>query len=237
MSKYETGTVMKNRLNLYFHIVFTHWEILHILILLNHMTLTKNISKPEDLFKNLPTLETDRLKLRMLNMRDAGDVFEYASVPEVSRYVSWEPHRTIADTKSFLKQVVYQYEKGFPTSWGLVLKEDGKLIGTGGFIGWSIEHSKAEIGYVISNQYWNKGYMTEAASRLLRFGFEIMLLERIEARCFVENTASERVMQKCGMKPEGILRSSMYVKGAFRNFKLYSILRNEFFENAQDGNH
>ncbi len=192
------------------------------------MTISKTISKPEDLFKNLPVLETDRLKLRKLTMRDAGDVFEYASVPEVSRYVSWEPHRTIADTKSFLKHLLFQYEKGIPTSWGIVLKENEKLIGTGGFLWWSLDNSKAEIGYVVSNQYWNKGYASETLNRILQFGFEILQLERIEARCFVENTASERVMQKCGMKLEGILRSSMYLKGAFRNFKLYSILRNEF---------
>jgi ribosomal-protein-alanine N-acetyltransferase len=191
------------------------------------MTISKIISKPEDLFKNLPILETERLKLRKLNLRDAGDVFEYASVPDVSKYVSWESHRTIADTKSFLKHVLFQYDKGIPASWGIILKENEKLIGTGGFLWWSVDNSKAEIGYVISNRYWNEGYMTEALHRILGFGFDIMQLERIEARCFIENVASERVMQKCGMKLEGVLRSSMYIKGAFRNFKLYSILRNE----------
>lgn len=192
------------------------------------MTIAKSISKPEELFKYLPFLETPRLKLRKLTARDAGDVFEYASVEEVTKYVSWVPHRTLADTKSFLKHVLFQYEKGMPASWGLVLKENEKLIGTGGFLWWSIENSKAEVGYVVSNRYWNKGIATEALGRILEFGFEIMQLERIEARCFVENTASERVMQKCGMKLEGILRSSMYLKGAYRSFKLYSILRNEF---------
>lgn len=192
------------------------------------MSLIKKISKPEDLFKNLPQLETERLWLRKLSMHDAGDVFEYASVPEVSKYVTWMPHRTITDSKSFLKQVLYHYEQGVPSSWGIVLKENNKLIGTGGFIWWLVEHSKAEVGYVISNQYWNKGYMTESLNEILRFGFEIMQLERIEARCFIENTASERVMQKCGMRFEGILRNSMYIKGEYRNFKLYSILRSEF---------
>ncbi len=186
------------------------------------------LQKPEDLFKNLPVLETERLKLRKLSMRDAGDVFEYASVPEVSRYVSWVPHRTIADTKSFLKHVLHQYEKGIPTSWGIELKESGKLIGTGGYLWWAIEHSKAELGYVISDQYWNKGFMTEALRKILEFGFEVMSLERIEARCFVENIPSERVMQKCGMKLEGILRSSLFIKGTFQDFKLLSILKSEF---------
>ncbi len=187
----------------------------------------KTLIQPEELFKNLPYLETERLKLRKLTMRDAGDVFEYASVPGVSLYVSWTPHRTIADTKSFLKHVLFQYEKGIPTSWGIVLKENNKLIGTGGYLWWATEHSKAELGYVVSDKYWNKGYMTEALKKILQFGFETMNLQRIEARCFVENTASERVMKKCGMKLEGILRSSSFVKGAYRDFKLYSILKSE----------
>ena len=187
----------------------------------------KILIQPEELFKNLPYIETERLKLRKLTMRDAGDVFEYASVPGVSLYVSWTPHRTIADTKSFLKHALFQYEKGIPASWGIVLKENNKLIGTGGYLWWATEHSKAELGYVVSDKYWNKGYMTEALKKILQFGFETMNLERIEARCFVENTASERVMQKCGMKFEGILRSSLFVKGEYRDFKLYSVLKSE----------
>jgi len=192
------------------------------------MTLTKNIEKPEDLFKNLPILETERLKLKRLSMHDAGDVFEYASDPDVSKYVLWEHHRTIADSKSYLKHVLFLYEKGIPASWGIILKEENKLIGTGGFQWWSASNSKAEVGYVISKLYWNKGYMTEALEEILRFGFEQMELVRIEAKCFVQNTASERVMLKCGMKPEGILRSYKYVKGNFGDFKLYSILSSEF---------
>lgn len=183
--------------------------------------------KPGELFKRLPYLETERLKLRKLHSHDAGDVFEYASVSEVARYVSWVPHRTIADTKSFLKHILIQYEKGVPTSWGIVLKENNKLIGTGGYHWWSTEHSKAELGYVISDKYWNKGYMTEALKKIIEFGFEKMDLQRIEARCCIENTASERVMQKCGMKLEGILRSSLYIKGEFRDFKYFSILKSE----------
>lgn len=192
------------------------------------MTLTKNIAKPEDLFKNLPMLETARLKLRRLSIHDAGDIFDYASDPDVSKYVLWEHHRTIADSKSYLKHVLFLYEKGIPASWGIVLKEDNKLIGTGGFQWWSVADSKAEVGYVISKSYWNKGCMTEALEEILRFGFEQMALERIEAKCFIQNAASERVMEKCGMKLEGVLRSYKYVKGNFGDFKLYSILSNEF---------
>jgi ribosomal-protein-alanine N-acetyltransferase len=197
------------------------------------MTVFKTSIKPGDLFKNLPVIETERLRLRKLSLRDAGDVFEYASDPEVSKTVSWEAHRTIADSLSFLRQINFQYEKGFPSPWAVVLKETHKMIGTVGYHWWSLENAKSEVGYVISRLYWNKGYMTEALKEVLGFGFEQMKLERIEARCLVENFSSERVMQKCGMKLEGILRNSLFVKGEYRNFKIYSILRNEYYNTRE----
>jgi len=121
-----------------------------------------------------------------------------------------------------------QYENGIPSPWGIVYKENNKLIGTGGYHNWNPEHRRAEVGYAISSRYWNKGIMTETLKRMLRFGFEAMDLNRIEALCKIENAASEKVMQKCGMKYEGTLREQMFVKGAYQDLKLYSILKQEF---------
>jgi ribosomal-protein-alanine N-acetyltransferase len=193
------------------------------------MTISRASVKPGDLFKYLPVIETDRLKLRKLSLSDVSDVFEYASDPEVSKTVWWEHHRKVDDSLSFLKQIVFQYEKGIPSPWAVVLKQAHKMVGTIGYHWWSLENACAEVGYVISRSYWNNGYMTEALKEVLGFGFDKMSLERVEAKCFIENLPSERVMQKCGMKLEGILRNSMFVKGEFRNFKIYSILRDEFY--------
>lgn len=178
-----------------------------------------------DIFSNLPTIETERLRLRKLSMRDASDVFEYASTPEVAEHVTWEYHRNISDSMHFLRVMIQQYQDGIPSPWAIVYKEIGKLIGTIGYHVWSIQNSHAEVGYALSKQYWNKGIMTEAFAEVMKFGFEKMRLNRIEATCKPANTASEKVMLKCGMQYEGIMRKRLFAKGEFHDLKLYSILK------------
>ncbi len=181
----------------------------------------------QDIFGDLPTLETERLILRRLSMSDAGDVFAYASDAEVARHVSWKAHGTIEDSRAFLAAIIEQYHNGHVAGWGVEHRADKQLIGTAGFMSWNIDHARAEIGYAIGRSYWNAGYMSEAVREIIRFGFERMELNRIEARCMVENIGSARVMEKCGMHYEGTLRQQMFVKGAYRDLKMYSILRDD----------
>src|ERR1700674_1489358 len=112
------------------------------------------------IFKDIPVLETERLLLRKLSMRDVNDLFEYASVPEIALHVMWNHHRSVADSMHFIRAVLLQYQNGTPSPWGIVYKENNKLIGTGGFHIWNILHRRAEIGYALSPAYWNKGIMT-----------------------------------------------------------------------------
>jgi len=184
-----------------------------------------------EIFKNLPVLETKRLRLRKLSMRDAGDVFEYASVPEVAEHVTWEYHRNISDSMHYLRFITEQYRDGIPSPWGIVHKELGKLIGTIGYHVWSLANRFGEVGYALSKDFWNKGYTTEAFSEVIRYGFERMKLERIEATCKLPNTASEKVMQKCGMHFEGILKKKLFAKGEFHDLKIYSLLREDWESN------
>jgi ribosomal-protein-alanine N-acetyltransferase len=182
----------------------------------------------QDIFADLPSLSTERLVLRRMSMDDAADMFENSSDPEMTRYVGWDAHRTIEDSRAFLATVIEQYHNGHVANWGIEQRENGRLIGTCGFIYWNITHARAEIGYALGRKYWNMGYMTEAVDEVLRFGFQRMELNRIEARCEVENIASARVMEKCGMSFEGVLRQHMLVRGSFRDLKMYSILRGEW---------
>jgi ribosomal-protein-alanine N-acetyltransferase len=194
----------------------------------NKLLESKIISNPGELFQSLPSLETERLHLRRISTRDANDIFEYASDPEVAKFVTWEHHRSIADSIHYVRMIVNSYSRGEPSPWGIILKEEQKLIGTGGFHWWLYEHSRAEVGYTISARYWNRGLMTEALKAIIEFGFEKMMLNRIEAKCYVQNAPSEKVLQKCGMKFEGILRESLYVKEEFRDLKMYSIIKSEY---------
>lgn len=185
--------------------------------------------KIRDIFGDLPEIKTERLLLRKMTMDDAKDVFGYASDSEVARYVVWDTHRSIKDSESFLELVVEGYQNGELGSWGIVDKESGRLIGTCGYDGsWLPAHARAEIGYAIARDYWGRGLMTEAVEALIRFGFDRMELNRIVARCFAQNTASEKVMQKVGMTYEGTLREHFYLKGAYQDLKVYSLLKGEY---------
>lgn len=182
------------------------------------------------MISNLPALETDRLLLRGLSLDDAEDIFEYASDPDVSRYNTWSVHESIEDSKRFLDAVMEEYENHELASWGIFHKADKKLIGTCGIANWLPDQHRAEIGYALSRKYWGKGYMPEAVRSVIAFGFRMMKLNRIEGRCIIPNTASARVMEKVGMKFEGVLRQQLFSKGSFHDVKMYSILREEWVD-------
>lgn len=182
----------------------------------------------EDIYGNLPTLETERLLLRKMTLDDAPDMFEYASDREVTRYTSWHAHMSLNDTLDFIKATLQKYESGKVSSWGIIYKENNKFIGACGFLSWVPQIYRAEIGYVLSNKYWNMGIMTEAMKAVISFGFEKMELNRIEAVCKPENAASERLLQKLGMSFEGIPREYVLLKGSYHDIKMYSLLKKEF---------
>jgi [ribosomal protein S5]-alanine N-acetyltransferase len=181
-----------------------------------------------DVFGNLPTLETERLTLRPLTPADLDDVFDYASDPLVARYVTWSAHQSLDDSRFFLNLMLAKYRAGEVAPWGVVHRRDRRLIGTSGFTWWNRTHASAEIGYAMARAYWGQGLMTEAAREIVRFGFEVMSLNRIEACHDVDNPASGRVMEKVGMSREGTRREAVFVKGDFRDLHIYSILRREY---------
>lgn len=175
-----------------------------------------------------PMLESSRLRLERITLDNALDIFTYAADAEVSRYTSWEQHRTIEDAHSFINFTMQKYESNQPSDWGIIEKATNKLIGACGWVYINENHRRAEFGYVLSRDYWNQGFMSEAAARILQFGFNELDLNRMEARCFAENTASERVMQKSGMQYEGLLREQMIVKGRNVDIKMYAILKKDW---------
>lgn len=179
-------------------------------------------------FSDLPVLETADLVLRQVRTDDAKDIFRYASDPEVARYVMWEPHRSISDTRAYIRYVRSLYRRGLPSSWVVVHKSSGSVIGSIGFVGYSPVHHAAEIGYSFSRQYWNCGFATQALNAVIDSAFNrIDRLHRLEAQHDVRNPASGRVMEKCGMHREGILRGRLWNKSEYVDVALYSILRSD----------
>ncbi len=158
----------------------------------------------------LPILYTKRLMIRPLSIYDAEDMYEYAHRPDVGPTAGWAPHISVAETMSIIRSMTTiksPYELG---NWAIVLKENGKMIGTIELYN-HYRLFKAELGYSINPEYWNQGYATEAGREVIKFGFENLLLKRIEAGTFTDNYASQKVCEKLGFICEGVARSG-YVR-------------------------
>lgn len=178
-----------------------------------------------DLPDQFLTLQTPRLILRKLAITDAEDIFAYASDPQVTTYTAWETHRSINETYEYLNNFVFQmYRSGKGMNWGIVMKENGKLIGTCSLHTAPV-HRRAELGYVLSRNYWGNGLMTEAAKSAIAFGFHVMQLQRIQAICDVNNVSSARVLEKAEMQFEGILNNYLFYKERSWDVKMYAITR------------
>ena len=168
------------------------------------------------IFSHMPELQTERLILRRMRVSDAEDMHHYARRPEVTRYLLWSPHPDIYHTQDYLRYLATRYAAGTFYDWGVILKQNGRMIGTCGFTTIDCAHDAAEIGYVLNPDYHGMGIATEAVEAVLAFGFDKLLLHRIEARFMEGNDASLRVMEKVGMRFEGWRRESMLVKGSYR---------------------
>lgn len=185
--------------------------------------------KIENYLKDMPAFETERLLLRKVTGQDLDDVFEFSSDPEVAHRMTWEKNDSKEETLSnFLQPTLEGYQDGQSGVWAIVYKDSKKVIGTCSLVGWSNEHQKAEIGYVLNRKFWGAGIATEASQEVLNYGFDVLQLNRIEGGCDLDNIGSEKVMLKAGMTFEGVLRKNERIKGEFRDTKIFSILKSEF---------
>lgn len=157
-------------------------------------------------------LSTERLVLRLPRPGDAEAIFRgYAQDPEVTRYLIWSPHSSLGETKAFLKQISAARAAGTEYTWAIVLERTGELVG---MIALRLAPPRADFGYVIARARWNAGYATEAAGAVADWALEQPSIHRLWTVCDVDNTASVRVLEKLGMRREGVLRKWMIHSGS-----------------------
>ena len=146
-------------------------------------------------------IDLKRLYLRKFNLNDYEDVFEYASNPNVTRYLTWNAYTNKEDSLEYLKSVASIYnEKTF--RWEIVLKSNDKVIGSIDAVKIDEVNETVEIGYVENEKYHNNGYMSEAFKGVIDYFFNKVGVKKVLARYQIENLASRKVMDKCGLKPE-----------------------------------
>ena len=167
-------------------------------------------------------LETDRLILRAWKITDLDDFFEYASVEGVGEKAGWEHHKSKDKSLEILKMFIEE-KKVF----AIVLKENQKVIGSIGIEELSEELDKdldnllgRELGYVLNKDYWNKGIMKEAVSKVVDYCFNTLKLNFLMASYFNYNIASKRVLENLNFK----FYKDIIIETRYNNIKEKSIL-------------
>ena len=143
-------------------------------------------------------LKTRRLLLRKFTMDDAEAMFNnWANDPEVTKYMTWNPHKDVKETKAILSHWIKEYKNPKTIRYAITLKDTGELIGSIDIVGYL--YGDPEIGYCLSRKYWNQGIMTEALGVFLDYLTSIGY-DRVFIEAHVDNIASNRVIQKNGFK-------------------------------------
>lgn len=177
---------------------------------------------------DLPKIETSRLTLRKLEVKDAQDMFEFTCDPAVE---TCDPIDTcLDDTKQYIQQTIENYKHGKAAPWAIELKQEKKLIGYCGFFEFDPKNSKCRIAFALSPKYQNQGLMSEALAAIVDFTFNMLKINRIEARVHLDDDVSPNLLNKLGMTCEGTLSEFEHIKGGFQDVKIFSLLRQNYLK-------
>lgn len=175
------------------------------------------------------TIETERLILRKFELTDVEGMYNnFARDEDVTRYITWPAHKNIEETNRIVQEYVKDSERDNYYHWCMVLKETNEVIGSIGAPRMFEDLKLFEVGYVMGKSFWGRGIMTEAMKALLRFFFEEVGVNRIEARHDTKNPSSGKVMMKSGMKFEGIIRQSGKNNTGICDSAVYGILKEDY---------
>jgi RimJ/RimL family protein N-acetyltransferase len=175
-----------------------------------------------------PTLDTPRLRLRPLTLADAAAVQRLAGEWEVADTTLAIPHPYEDGlAEAWIATLVDLYARREQVVFAVTARSDSQLLGAMGLV-LRHAHHRAELGYWIGKPFWGRGYATEAGIAVLRYGFTTLALNRIHACHFARNPASGRVLEKIGMKREGVSRQHVTRWDRYEDLVQYGILRAEY---------
>ncbi len=174
--------------------------------------------------KKYPELKTERLILRGFQDSDAPAIQELAGVYEVAEMTLNIPHPYLDGmAETWIATHQEDFEAGGGVVFAMIDQKSELLMGAAGLI---VTHrfNRAELGYWVGKPYWGHGYATEASEALLKYGFEMMQLNKIHASHMTRNPTSGRVMEKIGMEQEGILKQHALKWDEYVDLAVYGIL-------------
>jgi [ribosomal protein S5]-alanine N-acetyltransferase len=176
------------------------------------------------------TLTTDRLRLRLMQLDDASNIFEgYASDPEAARYMVFPTSLDISETVAFLQEQKRSFENSQSVLWAIEDRLEGNFYGA---IEIRINGSEGEVGFIIGRPYWGRGILPEALSAVLTFSRNSLGLALVQGRCDVENLRSARVFEKSGFRSLGIGRRSVLHPNISTEMRDAKVFVFEFADNS-----
>ena len=179
--------------------------------------------------KGTKTIETDRLILRRFCMDDAEGMYaNWASDSEVTRFLTWPVHADVNVTRTLLEGWIHNYEEDTTYNWVMELKNTHEVIGNISVVKLREDIAAADMGYCMGKAWWGMGFMPEALCAVIGYLFSEVGLNRIAACHDVNNPKSGRVMEKAGMKVEGIWRGAGKNNLGVCDEVWHSILREEW---------
>ena len=174
-------------------------------------------------------IELSRVLLRRLKIEDVDDMYEYTSNPEATTHLHWEPHKEKGLAKSYIETVIRNYESSdIEYTYGIELKSEKKLIGVVRVINISFYNKRAEYTAILNPKYQGNGYMTEVFDGFLKFCFNEAGLNRIQGLISVDNLPSQKLVIRSGWNYEGTLKDYWFIKGEYKDAKLFAITAAEF---------
>jgi [ribosomal protein S5]-alanine N-acetyltransferase len=180
----------------------------------------------DSFFAEFPRIELGDVILREVHPKDIESFYEYISSAEVVKYLAdSEIPSSVENAGVELMYWGNLFMKKNSVYWAIADKKSGQIIGTCGFNSWSREHRRVEISYDLSYKYWGSGIMTSVVKSLTEFAFSKMNAKRIQATVVDFNKGSIRVLEKCGYKEEGLMKSFGVIQGKSHGFYMYSYTR------------
>jgi RimJ/RimL family protein N-acetyltransferase len=174
------------------------------------------------------TLKTKRLLLRPLQESDGDRLFAIFSDPKVMRYWNTPPWKSRDEAAPYIARELDAMRTGEYISLGVVRTDTGTLIGTCTLFDFMEQCRRAEVGYSLASAEWGSGYMQEALTALLDYGFSELDLNRVEADVDPRNAASGRSLERLGFRREGLLRERWIVGGEVSDTAFYGLLRRDW---------
>lgn len=181
-------------------------------------------------FDSFPCFEAKNIRLRKLKPEDADSMLKYFSDKQVTKYLPEDAQKKeIDEIKDLINNVNEGFKKRNKIRWGIADKRKSKVIGDGGYYKIDKKNNIGKISYRLSKNYWGRGIMSKSLRYIIKFGFESLNLNRIEASVIPANEGSIRLLNKIGFINEGVLRQALYKDNKYYDLAVYAILSNDYF--------